>query len=407
MKQNKLRVALPALAALVAISFAGCRDPHAEQEHHFDNKLYVSSDPVYSDLFISPEYSSASRTIAVRLAMPAAEDVTVTFEARPELAAEYDMIYGDNAGALPAANYSIPQTTCVISKGAITPAGDVTVEFTNTDKLDKNSRYVLPVRVASVSGAALLESARTVYFVFKGAALINVVANVWGMNFPIQWSATARPMVTGMTAVTIEALVRSRDWEGGRGNALSTVFGIEGQFLVRIGDADRPRNQLQLVSPAGNWPAPNAAPGLPVDRFVHIAVVYDTESHERIYYIDGKQVAYETGTVSRTVSLANGCYIGFAWDDTRWMPGEMAEVRVWNYQRTAEQIAANPYWVNPASDGLVAYWKFNEGSGNVIKDATGNGTDLTGRAATGAFPDGSPFTDTPSWVPVVLPAPVN
>ncbi len=35
----------------------------------------------------------------------------------------------------------------------------------------------------------------------------------------------------------------------------------------------------------------------------------------------------------------------------------------------------HPYFVDPASDGLVAYWKFNEGSGNVIADRTGNGND--------------------------------
>jgi hypothetical protein len=407
MKQNKLRFTL-ALAALVpaALVMTGCKDANVGGQHNCENKLYVSSGPVCSDLLITPEYSSTQRQITVRLAMPATEDVTVTFAARPELAAQYCMMYGDIAGALPEAHYNLPDKSRVIVRGDVSTEG-LTVEFVDTDKLDANLRYVLPVVVSS-DNIGLLESARTVYFVFKGAALVNVVANIWGMNFPINWSDEAKEMVTGMTAITIEALVRSSNWEGGRGNPLSTVFGIEGYFLVRVGDANFPRNQVQLVSPHGNWPAADPGKGLPVDRFVHVALVYDTATQERIQYIDGVMVAYEQGVVSKPLTLhgqSNGCYIGYAWEDSRWMPGEMSELRVWNHQRTAEQIAKNPYYVDPASEGLVAYWKFNEGTGKVIRDHTGHGTDLTGVAADGSFPNGEAFSDTPVWVPVTLPAP--
>lgn len=48
------------------------------------------------------------------------------------------------------------------------------------------------------------------------------------------------------------------------------------------------------------------------------------------------------------------------------------------------------YFVDPMTPGLLAYWKFNEGSGNQIMDATGNGTNLTG-------------SGTPEWVNVELP----
>ena len=32
--------------------------------------------------------------------------------------------------------------------------------------------------------------------------------------------------------------------------------------------------------------------------------------------------------------------------------------------------------VDPESDGLVAYWRFNEGEGKQIKDWTGHGWDI-------------------------------
>jgi hypothetical protein len=99
---------------------------------------------------------------------------------------------------------------------------------------------------------------------------------------------------------------------------------------------------------------------------------------------------YKDEAASGNVSLSSGCYIGRAWDDTRWLPGDISEVRVWSVQRTAEQIATNPYEVDPASEGLVAYWKFNEGAGNVITDQTGHGNDITG-------------SGDPTWVKVEIP----
>lgn len=382
MKFDKISLTLFLLAA---VAFTGCKNEDPA-EHHFDNKLYISSAQLTDDLLIRDDIVSDSRTISARLALPAKEDVTVTFEARPDLAARYNMVYGDNAVGLPAEYFSIPEKVISIGKGNVT-GNDIVVNFTNTNELNGDLRYVLPVTVADIQGISLLESTRTVYFIFKGAALINVVADISEMYFPVNWSSSVN--VSGLKTVTVEALVRSSDWEAGRGNALSSVFGIEGTFLVRIGDADRPRNQLQLVNPNGNWPSPNAAPGLPVNEWIHIAVVWDATTGERIYYQNGEVVASDNAA-SGSVSLNSGCYVGKSYDDSRWLPGEISELRIWNIQRTQEQIASSMYTVDPTTPGLLAYWKFNEGSGNVINDATGNGTNLTGEG-------------TPTWVNVELP----
>jgi hypothetical protein len=173
------------------------------------------------------------------------------------------------------------------------------------------------------------------------------VANIKEIYFPINWKSS----VNSLSTVTIEALVRSEDWVAGRDNALSSVFGIEGKFLVRIGDADRPRDQVQVVAPGGNFPGPNVVPGLPVNEWVHIAIVYDNTTKERIYYKDGVPV-YKDEAASGNVSLSSGCYIGRAWDDTRWLPGDISEVRVWSVQRTADPKAYPSADKSGASYGL-------------------------------------------------------
>lgn len=99
---------------------------------------------------------------------------------------------------------------------------------------------------------------------------------------------------------------------------------------------------------------------------------------------------YSDNAAGGSVNLNGECYIGKAYDDTRWLPGDISEVRIWNVQRSAEEIAQNPYEVDPNTPGLIAYWKFNEGTGNIIKDHTGHGNDITA-------------SGTPTWIPVEIP----
>ena len=76
----------------------------------------------------------------------------------------------------------------------------------------------------------------------------------------------------------------------------------------------------------------------------------------------------------------------------RYLDGKIAEVRIWNKTLSADEINAPThfYTVDPASDGLVAYWKFDEGAGNKIKDYSVNGNDLT-------------VDSVPGWTKVSLP----
>lgn len=357
--------------AFMAITVVACKETDIDNEHHFDNKVYVNTQSLFDDLLIRNDVTDYSREISCRLPMPADKDIQVKFEAAPYMTAAYNLVYGDDATALDARYYNIPEKTSTIKAGEVS-GNNIVVNFMNTAELDNSRRYVLPVTIENATDIGIVESKRTTYFVFKGAALINVVANIKNCYFPINWKSD----VSNLSTITVEALVRSSDWTAGRDNALSSIFGIEGEFLIRIGDGDRPRDQLQLDAPGGKFPNPNAVQGLPVNEWTHIAIVYDAEKGERIYYLNGKEVASD-GSASKPISLTSNCYIGKSYNDSRWLPGEIAELRIWKVQRTAGQIAKNPYSVNPNTEGLLAYWKFNEGAGNIAKDYTGHGNDIT------------------------------
>lgn len=371
-----------------AVVFSGC----ANETETFDNKLYTLSPRLVNDLLFNAEHPTATRSISVRLAQPADNDVTITFEARPDMTAEYNMVYGDNARALPEKYYDFSSLQSLIRKGSI-QGDDIVVDFSSLQELNKDFRYVLPVTISDASGADLLESARTTYFLFKGAALINVVADISKLKIPIKWSATALPMMQNMTALTVECLMRSSNWTmNGNTLGLGSLFGREGLFLIRIGDSGYLPNQPQIVgSGSGNWPSATLSPKLPTNEWVHFAFVINcaTGSKRRTIYINGQEAVTDASTSivnslsfpswSSWASASNAMSIGFAWDDSRYLPCEVSEYRVWSVARTQSDIADNMLSLDPSTDGvgLVAYWKFNEGAGGTIIDHSGNGTNLT------------------------------
>jgi hypothetical protein len=83
----------------------------------------------------------------------------------------------------------------------------------------------------------------------------------------------------------------------------------------------------------------------------------------------------------------DGDYFGGA----HWFQGQLDEVRIWNNARTASQIQNNlGDIIAKTEEGLVAYWRFEEGSGNLALDETDNNVDAPVEGAIWKQP-GSPF----------------
>ena len=232
------------LLTLTVVSLTSCVGDDLT-EYHMENKLYVSSGPVYDDLLLKKGVTELSREISVRTAIPVEQDVEVSVEAVPMLTMDYNLLYKDNALMLEEHFYEFPQKFTVIKTGSIT-GDNIVVNFKNLSELDEDRRYVLPVVVTQATNIDLLETARNVYFVFKGAALINVVANISNIHFPVKWNNPED--VRSLPVITVEVLLRSEDWRGGReGDVLNSIFGVEGKFLLRAGDRVHHRGRLPLL----------------------------------------------------------------------------------------------------------------------------------------------------------------
>jgi hypothetical protein len=90
-------------------------------------------------------------------------------------------------------------------------------------------------------------------------------------------------------------------------------------------------------------------------------------------YLDGIQVMQ--GTLSRVTSVGNSRPVSIGRNGAPsgqglWR-GKLDDVRIWNVVRTGAQISANySAELNGAQAGLVANWKFNEGTGTAAADST-------------------------------------
>lgn len=359
--------------ALLAGVFTACNDNDVE---NFDNQVYVNASTMTSTVLLKNTVPSTEGSFRIAMARPEAQDVTMTLKAEPTLTATYNAAYYDAAETLPESYYSVetPQTT--ILAGAVV-SDDVVVSFKNLTDLDREKVYVLPVTI-SQSSVGVLKSAGTMYYVLKGAALINTVPDITKNSIYVTWG---KPEVANnLRQLTAEALIRVSKFD----KMLSSIMGIEGKFLLRVGDAGIPQNQLQVATSNGNLTSSDLI--IPTGEWTHIAVTYDADQGGKItVYINGKNMlegAKDNGAINWGQTMTdegNGFWIGHSYNRDRWLEGNISECRIWNRVLTQEEINAKDhfYQVEPDADGLVSYWKFDEGAGTAIHDYSGNGNNAT------------------------------
>lgn len=359
-----------------SIVFTSCQN-NDENEQHYDNKLFISASNFTKEILFKAGDINTEASLSVAIAKPEEHDIKVTMAPAPELLSTYKLAYYDETAViLPEEHYSMSETITVIKSGSIV-SPELPINFTNTGSLDINTTYVLPVTIKSAEGINVLQSAKTYYYVFRGASLINVVCNISRNRAYPDFNNDSR--FNNLTQNTMEILFKANSFP----NTLNTLMGIEGNYLLRIGDSTIPNNQLQVAS-ANSCTSSDLQ--LESNKWYHVAVTFNKGSIK--IYINGvKKFSGSAGNTSISLGAkhtneedGSRCFwIGYSYRNDRYFDGVISEVRIWNRELTAEEIQAKNhfYTVKPESEGLISYWKFDEGSGTVAKDYSISGYDLT------------------------------
>lgn len=296
-------------------------------------------------------------------------DIKVQIKANPDLLDSYNQLNGKVYQILPAECYELSSSDITIAAGKCV-SKPVRLSITSVESFEEGVTYCLPLSIVNVEGnLPVLESSRTVYVVVN-QTIITKAAVTTGTYFLVPFDKD--PNLKNVAKVTMEARLYVNNFQS-RNPYISSVMGIEENFLLRFGDVNIDKDQLQLAG--GGFPITGTIQ-FETNRWYHVAVTYD--GAEIKLYING-ELNGTTPAPRGNIDLASdkGFYIGRS-AGSRFLDGAISEVRVWTKALSASEIANNMCYVDPTSDGLLAYWRFNEGEGNEIRDWSGHGWELTG-----------------------------
>lgn len=379
-----------------ALALVGC----SKQDGSFENKMFIKADSYRSEVRVATDegVKTLKRSLSVAIAQPLENDIDVKVVKSPELLETYRKAwYEPTAELLPDENCNLEGLSTVLRGGDVA-SKDIELTFSGLDKLDYSKVYVLPVTIVS-DGVAVLERAKTMYYVVKEASLVNYVADLKSnRSWPVwdNWD-----QVKNLETFTMETLINCHAFNNE--SKILTVMGVEDHFLVRIGDVTIPANQIQIacaykdVEGGSTLRADLTDPSLQlkVDRWYHLAVTFN-KGYIQVYLDgrlraekdltnigtvvrDGVQIPIEFKAVDFSAPHSDEsdgkprCFwIGYSYDSKRCLDGMIAEARLWNKVLSAEEInAPNHFYKLYPSDinaSLLAYWKFDDAAGKAVKD---------------------------------------
>lgn len=310
-------------------------------------------------------------------------DLEVSLEVRKDLVAHYNETYKKNYELLPDGSYKIDNASLTIENGKHVSSKSLRLEIITRDKFKEGVTYVLPISISKLSDSkmAIIEGSRTIYIVVNQIIITQAAdLDAYGRYYKANFKTPSKYDTKNLKSVTFEARVRFKKI-GISNKWCFSIMGLEENLCVRAGG----EGKEYKVSFAGKGTDPNSKDILPIDKWVHIACVYDGSTQKKLIYIDGNlsgEADDTRGTCDLTEAYLhdanNSFYIGQSAADNRYLEGYVSEVRVWGVARTPAELQNNVCWIDPTTPGLIAYWRFNEvNDENKVTDLTGNGYDAT------------------------------
>lgn len=308
---------------------------------------------------VTIEEDGAKTSVYVSLASPMDCDITAEIGVNPSVLDEYNKKHGTNYKLLPSNYYSLKDDQCVVKAGELSSSMlDININaFDN--KLEPSEKYAIPVAILNASGTDVLAPSSTMVLLCDKVINTKVY---FSRSFDTKYLVEEGDKLTeGMVDWTIEFLIYCESYASNK-HILSFTDPSDRHapsVFSRFGNLDHPINQFQF-----NVIQPIYAPTLfDKNKWYHVAV---TCSNKVTIYVNG--VADVTVDHPEPGSVFNFREFWIK----RQNPGAICEMRIWNRVRTQAEIANNMYAVNPESEGLLTYWKIDDGGGNIVKDYAGN-----------------------------------
>ena len=349
---------------IILASVFGCDDAEMKA---IDNGLYIQEaapsnkfdQQIITQLVDDEE---VVKTLTVRLVRAMDHDVTVTLDIDPQLLEEYNNKNEANYLVLPEEYRNFEKTVTISAGNVSAPVVNLKIKPYSSSN---GEAYAIPIRITSVDGPVEMKgNANHLLYLLTSPHRQKAVIIKKG-NRTVKMFSTATGEPTG-------------DWEGlGNKNFRARIFVPDSQPLT-FSDltlryyADGANVQipiLQFQNSAGHfdttgfwWP----------DTWYHIAYTYDGTTVT--VYKDGvknNSLANSIDWTFKSLSFAIGSF-GYE------QQVEFAQIRMWKKCLSENVIKDNmSRQVAGDSDGLIGYWKCDEGTGNELKDSSPNQNHVT------------------------------
>jgi len=300
------------------------------------------------------------------------KDVTIDIKIDPELVSAFNKSNGTSYEFLPTGSYELSNNKVIISSGFhVSESAELSI--ISLDQFEEGIIYLVPISITDVDGDIdVLEASKTIYVIVK-RTIITIAADLEDYNyFAVDFESD--PTLSNVSELTTECRVYMEGWET-HNPYISSVMGIEECWLLRFGDVSIDNNQLQLAGGLinGNKYPVSSKAHFTTGRWYHVAAVYNGSTIA--LYVDGVLDNYtdaEPGGVDLTFNFNGNFLIGQS-AGGRYLDGYVSEARVWTRALTASELQNNLCYVDPTSEGLLAYWRFNGADSLDVPDLTGHG----------------------------------
>ena len=304
------------------------------------------------------------------------EDVTIYLKYDPSALEAYNATNKTNFRAVPESALSMENDHVVISKGMVT-SNVTNVTVTNKDFVEEGYTYVVPLVLAKAEGgsceilssgnAIFLRLTNELHFAALDIGNANLSSNyIFDESKKVELSTYTYEIkfyANSLKATGTDMICRMCAWEAADESKAN---------MLRFGENGYPGHSLQLVSPAGNIVSDTE---FDTQKWYMLSLVYDGST--MTMYVDGVPEP-SRGSNDGTTTFQR-FEMGMSWGgytSRQLFSGRICEMRLWNRALSVNEMKEGFCNVPADSEGLVAYWKFNEGEGHIFHDATGHGYDM-------------------------------
>lgn len=367
-------------AVAIAAALFSCK----EADEYGDALLMTgtSSDPLVR---FAIDALPSSYGVTVSSTVKVDRDMTVTMTPDLSLVDAYNQKMGTTYYPIPDGAFRISTDRVTIPAGqAVSSAADVTI--IDDSEFVPGRVYLIPVTITSAD-FPVIEASRTIYL--KISRTLRFKAPYVGQGSMAYQFLLPDP-IPSLPVYTWEVKIYATQFraQGASGVTRVCSFGgndtsVEGgaiddggfkcdQNLLRFGEGTDDPNQLHVTTKQGKM---SSNTRFATNRWYAVALVND--GNTLTLYIDGEKD--NSMTVAPYEYALYGVQIGMpsaGYQSSQLFYGRLSEMRLWTRPLSAREIKANVCGVDPSTNGLVSYWRMNEGEGTTFYDLSPNKRDI-------------------------------